>query len=47
MQFVLDKARTKEILSYYKVPNAKFFVADKIEDAENHDLSFPMIVKPI
>ena len=43
----LDKARTKEILSYYKVPNAKFFVADKIEDAENHDQSFPMIVKPI
>jgi D-alanine-D-alanine ligase len=43
----LDKARTKEILSYYKVPNAKFFVADKIQDAENHDLSFPMIVKPI
>jgi D-alanine-D-alanine ligase len=43
----LDKARTKEILSYYKVPTAKFFVADKIEDAENHELSFPMIVKPI
>jgi D-alanine-D-alanine ligase len=43
----LDKARTKEILSYYKVPTAKFFVADRIEDAENHDLSFPMIVKPI
>ncbi len=43
----LDKARTKEILSYYKVPTAKFFVADKIEDAENHNLNFPMIVKPI
>lgn len=43
----LDKARTKEILSYYKVPTAKFFVADKIEDAENHNLSFPIIVKPI
>jgi len=43
----LDKARTKEILSYYKVPTAKFFVADKIEDADNHELSFPMIVKPI
>ena len=43
----LDKARTKEILSYYKVPTAKFFVADKVEDAENHKLSFPMIVKPI
>ena len=43
----LDKARTKEILSYYKVPNAKFFVADKIEDAENQNLEFPLIVKPI
>ena len=43
----LDKARTKEILSYYKIPNAKFFVADKVEDAKNHSLKFPMIVKPI
>jgi D-alanine-D-alanine ligase len=43
----LDKARTKEILSYYKIPTAKFFVADKVEDAENHELRFPMIVKPI
>ncbi|HQJ45059.1 MAG TPA: D-alanine--D-alanine ligase, partial [Ignavibacteriaceae bacterium] len=43
----LDKARTKEILSYYKIPNAKFFVADKVEDAKNHNLKFPMIVKPI
>jgi len=43
----LDKSRTKEILSYYKIPTAKFFVADKIEDAENHNLSFPMIVKPV
>ncbi|HMN25391.1 MAG: ATP-grasp domain-containing protein [Ignavibacteriaceae bacterium] len=43
----LDKARTKEILSYYKVPTAKFFVADEVDDAENHNLNFPMIVKPI
>lgn len=43
----LDKARTKEILSYYKVPTAKFFVADKVEDAEDHNLGFPIIVKPI
>ena len=43
----LDKARTKEILSYYKVPTAKFFVADKVEDAENQNLEFPLIVKPI
>jgi D-alanine-D-alanine ligase len=43
----LDKARTKEILSYYKIPTAKFFVADKVEDADNHNLTFPAIVKPI
>ncbi len=43
----LDKARTKEILSYYKIPTAKFFVAEKPEDAYNHQLTFPLIVKPI
>ncbi len=43
----LDKARTKEILSYYKIPTAKFFVADNIEDAYNYNLTFPLIVKPI
>ena len=43
----LDKARTKEILSYYKVPTAKFFIADSVEDAKSHNLNFPMIVKPI
>jgi D-alanine-D-alanine ligase len=43
----LDKARTKEILSYYKIPTAKFFVADKVEDADNHNLTYPVIVKPI
>ncbi|MDP2364038.1 MAG: ATP-grasp domain-containing protein, partial [Ignavibacteria bacterium] len=43
----LDKARTKEILSYYKVPTAKFFVADRVEDAENQNLEYPLMVKPI
>ncbi len=43
----LDKARTKEILSYYKVPTAKFFVADKVEDTENQNLEFPLMVKPV
>ena len=43
----LDKSRTKEILSYYKIPTAKFFVADKVEDADNHNLTFPAIVKPV
>ncbi|MDR3626221.1 MAG: ATP-grasp domain-containing protein [Ignavibacteriaceae bacterium] len=43
----LDKARAKEILSYYKIPNAKFVIADSMEAAQNIDLDFPLIVKPI
>lgn len=43
----LDKARTKEILSHYKVPTAGFYVADNFEDAKNINLEFPLIVKPI
>ena len=43
----LDKSRTKEILTYHKIPNAKFFVADKIEDIANNHFDFPLIVKPI
>ena len=43
----LDKSRTKEILTYHKIPNAKFLVADKVEDIEKTDFEFPLIVKPI
>lgn len=43
----LDKARTKEILSYYKIPTAKFFVADNAEDAEKLNFEYPLVVKPI
>ena len=43
----LDKARTKEILSYHKIPNAGFVVADNADRAGNADLKFPLIVKPI
>jgi D-alanine-D-alanine ligase len=46
----LDKARTKEILSYYKIPNAKFSVVYNLtqlkELAEQHN-EFPLIVKPV
>jgi D-alanine-D-alanine ligase len=42
----LDKARTKEILTYHGIPNAKFILADKIEKIKNHNLRFPLIVKP-
>jgi len=43
----LDKSRTKEILTYHKIPNAKFLVADKVEDIGKADFEFPLIVKPI
>lgn len=43
----LNKARTKEILSHYGIPTARFLVVEdeKIE-AEKY-LNFPMIVKPL
>lgn len=42
----LDKSRAKEILSYYGIPNPKFWV---IEDDEEipADINFPAIVKPL
>ena len=43
----LDKARTKEVLSYYKIPNAKFLLVQEINDLSNFDLSFPVIIKPV
>jgi len=42
----LDKARTKEILTYHGIPNAKFFLADTVGRTGSHNLSFPLIVKP-
>jgi len=43
----LDKSRAKEILTYYKIPNAKFLVANQMEDIVNANFDFPLIVKPI
>ncbi len=43
----LDKARTKEVLSYYKVPTAKFLLVESISDLRSFDLRFPVIVKPV
>jgi D-alanine-D-alanine ligase len=43
----LDKARTKEILSYYKIPNAKFFVADDKDSIDDQKIKYPAIVKPV
>jgi D-alanine-D-alanine ligase len=43
----LDKARTKEILSYYKIPNSKFVVSNGLNNAGKLNLKFPLIIKPL
>lgn len=43
----LDKARTKEVLSYHNVPTAKFLLVESISDLKDFDLRFPVIVKPV
>ncbi|HVO72458.1 MAG TPA: ATP-grasp domain-containing protein, partial [Ignavibacteriaceae bacterium] len=43
----LDKARTKEILSYHKIPNSKFFVAEGLNQTLKHSLNYPLMVKPV
>jgi D-alanine-D-alanine ligase len=43
----LDKARTKEILSYHGIPNAPFFIAEHVSQIENTNLNFPLFVKPV
>jgi D-alanine-D-alanine ligase len=40
-----DKSRCKEILSYHKIPNAKFFITDKILSTNN--FSYPKFIKPL
>ena len=42
----LDKARTKEILTYHGISNPKFILVDSIEQIEDQNLKFPLIVKP-
>ncbi len=41
-----DKSRCKEILSYYKIPNSKFFIADAVHNIDGK-ISFPKFVKPL
>ena len=42
----LDKARTKEILSYYNIPNPKFLLVNSVNELTNFSLSFPVVAKP-
>ncbi len=43
----LDKSRTKEILSYYKIPNSPFQLIESLSQLKKNKLKFPIIVKPI
>jgi lysine 2,3-aminomutase len=42
----LDKARTKEILDYHRVPTARYQLFTGINDKLNPNLRFPLFVKP-
>lgn len=42
----LDKARAKEILSYYGVPTPRFHLVSSISDLAGVSVRFPSIVKP-
>jgi len=43
----LDKSRTKEILSYHKIPTARFSVVHSLSDLPTLQTAFPSMVKPL
>jgi len=43
----LDKSRAKEILSYYKIPTAKFSVIHSLAELSALQADFPCMVKPL
>ena len=43
----LDKSRTKEILTYHKIPNAKFQIINSLDEIAQTEFEFPLIVKPV
>ncbi len=47
LSLCLNKARAKEILSYYGIPTARFLVAQDPNAGIERLLTFPMIVKPL
>jgi D-alanine-D-alanine ligase len=42
----LDKARTKEVLSYHNIATAEFLFIESLEDLANFNLKFPVMMKP-
>lgn len=47
LALTLDKARTKEILKYHRIPTPKFQVFNNSSEKLNSNLKFPLIVKPL
>ena len=49
LSLCLDKARTKETLTFHGIPTPKFAVVERIEDfeARTADLKLPLFVKPL
>jgi D-alanine-D-alanine ligase len=49
LSLCLDKARTKETLTYHGIPTPRFAVVERIEDLEAvaGELSLPLFVKPL
>ncbi|MCU7493941.1 MAG: ATP-grasp domain-containing protein [Ignavibacteria bacterium] len=43
----LDKARTKEILSYYDIKNPRFITASDPDELKEFPLRFPVMIKPV
>ena len=43
----LDKARTKEILTYHEIPTAKFAVVESVNGVAPKGIHLPCIVKPV
>lgn len=47
LSLCLDKSRTKEILTYHKIPNSKFVVSYGENGFAGSELRFPLMIKPI
>jgi D-alanine-D-alanine ligase len=48
LSICLDKGRTKEILSFYKIPTPKFLIFSSEEEIKRKKIKFlPVIVKPV
>lgn len=46
LSICLDKGRTKEILTYHKIPTPSFITVNDINEIKNIALRFPLIIKP-